>query len=272
MSALFQLLHDRYGSEQDVRVDGNAVLESLLGHRSVRAFLPDDLPAGTLETLIAAAQSAPSSSNLQAWSVVAVEDQARRYRFADWTGGQQHIRDAPLLLVWLADLSRLERLGTQLGEPVAGLDYLDSFLMGVIDAALAAQNVVTAAESLGLGTVYIGAIRNRIDQVAAELALPAKVAPVFGLVIGHPDPTRPAAIKPRLPQSAVLHREQYAVSEQQSAVDVYDVVMRRFYTAQGLPPQAWSAHSVARVRGPETLYGRDRLREQIEALGFFIDN
>ena len=80
----------------------NEVLDTILNHRSVRGFLPNALPQGTLETLIAAAQSASTSSNLQFWSVVAVEETERKSRLAELAGQQQFIRDAPLLLVWLA--------------------------------------------------------------------------------------------------------------------------------------------------------------------------
>lgn len=68
---------------------------------------------------------------------------------------------------------------------------------------------MTVLESLGLGSVYIGAIRNAPKQVAEELALPPRVLPVFGLCAVCADPDAPAEIKPRLPQSVVLHRDRY---------------------------------------------------------------
>ena len=153
-----------------------------------------------------------------------MEDAARRDRVARLVGNQQHVRDAPLFLAWLVDLSRLQRLAQERGRQLDGADYLDTFLMGVIDAALAAQNAVTAAESLGLGTVYIGALRNQPEAVAAELGIEpgAGVYPVFGLVIGHPDPERPAAVKPRLPQSSVLYRERYTPKSVEQEVGGYD--------------------------------------------------
>ncbi|MFX6811608.1 nitroreductase family protein, partial [Acinetobacter baumannii] len=92
--------------------------------------------------------------NLQTWSVVVVEDQARKARLAEFAGGQKHIVEAPLFLVWLADLSRAERLAARSRHPDEGLRVLETFLVAVIDAALAAQNAVVAAESLGLGSVY----------------------------------------------------------------------------------------------------------------------
>src|SRR5580698_8676436 len=84
----------------------NDVIATLLSHRSVRGFLSDALPEGTLETLVAAAQSASTSSNLQTWSVVAVTDPVKKAALAKIANGQKHIEQCPLFLVWLADLSR----------------------------------------------------------------------------------------------------------------------------------------------------------------------
>ncbi|MEF2985466.1 nitroreductase family protein, partial [Pseudomonas aeruginosa] len=95
-----------------------------------------------------------SSSNLQTWSVVAVQDPDRKARLAELAGNQGHIREAPLFLVWVADLARTRAVATAAGSPAEGLDYLESLLVAVIDAALAAQNAVVALESLGLGAVY----------------------------------------------------------------------------------------------------------------------
>ena len=261
------LWHARYGEgiAPSAPATPNPVLQSLLAHRSVRAFDPAPLDEGTLEWLIAAAQSAPSSSNLQTWSVVAVQDPARKARLAELAGGQDHVRDAPLVLVWLADLARLRGLAQQAQVPVEGADYLDSSLMGVIDAVLAAQNAVVAAQSLGLGTVYLGAIRNQPERVAEELGLPPGVFAVVGVCVGRPDAARPAAIKPRLPQAAVLSRERYARPEAQRHVQRYDATMQSFYAAQGMPVARWSEHSLARLRGPEQLRGRHRLVEALQA-------
>ena len=155
-------------------VQWNETLDLILAHRSHRNFLPEKLPEGALETIIAAAQSASTSSNLQVWSVVAVEDQDRKNCLADLAGGQQHIRDCAVFLIWLADLARLEQLGQEKGRDCAALPYLELFLTGAVDAALAAQNAVTALESLGLGCCYIGAMRNKPEEVAKELNLPAQ--------------------------------------------------------------------------------------------------
>jgi nitroreductase len=272
MTDLSDLMQQRYGTTQHgLPVDGNEVLASLMTHRSVRAYLDTPLPAGTLDRLIAAAQSAASSSNLQAWSVIAVRDAERKARLAEWAGGQAHIRQAPLFLAFLADLSRLNRVAQAQGQVPGANDYLEMFLVAVVDAALAAQNVAAAAESMGLGTVYIGAMRNHPEKVAQEFALPPYAFAVFGMCIGYPDPSKPASIKPRLAQRAVLHHERYDVAAQTEAIAEYDQLFKAFQTSQELPTAGWTGPSATRVKGPESLMGRDRLRAALAALGFRLD-
>jgi nitroreductase len=276
---LTELLHQRYG-ESSAELNGswnddpsaevrNKPLISLLAHRSIRAYLPDPLPEGTLELLVAAAQSASTSSNLQTWSVVAVEDPDRKARLAELAGNQAHIRQCPLFLVWLADLARLTHIGEKRGLPHAGLDYLEMFLMAAIDASLAAQNAAIAAETLDLGIVYIGALRNRPEEVAAVLKLPPHLFAVFGLCVGYLDPAKPADIKPRLPQAAVLHHETYSLEAQEEAIAQYSQTMQQFYESQQMKvPGDWAEHSVKRVADAASLSGRDRLREALNHLGF----
>jgi len=264
------LLNSRYGlSSLQADIPWNESLTTLLSHRSIRAYLPNPLPPGTLEILVAAAQSAATSSNLQTWSVVAVEDAERQEKLAQLAGNQAHIRQSPLFLVWLADLARLAHIAESQGLPHEGLDYLEIFLMAAIDATLAAQNASVAAESLGLGTVYIGALRNRPEEVAAVIDLPPHVFAVFGMCVGYPDLGNPTAIKPRLPQEAVLHRESYKLAAQEQAIAQYNQVMKEFYAAQKMNvPGDWSEHSVKRVASAQSLSGRDRLGEVLHKLGF----
>ena len=248
----------------------NAALATLLAHRSVRAYRPDPVPPAVLRMAVAAAQSASTSSNLQVWSVVAVEDPMRKARLAALAGQQRHIEECPLFLVWLADLSRLRSLGSERGRATDGLDYLESLLVAVVDASLAAQNAVVALESLGYGTVYIGGMRNKPEEVAATLGLPADVVAVFGLCVGLPDEARPAAVKPRLPVEAVLHAERYGGPPSADLVAAYDAALRGFQNEQGMAANGWSDIALQRVRGPESLSGRHRLRQALAARGFAL--
>ncbi len=246
----------------------NQVLETILNHRSVRGFLPDALPDGTLETLVAAAQSASTSSNLQVWSVIAVRDAERKSRIATLAGNQQFIRDAPLLLIWLADLARLDGIAADRQLQVEGSHFLEAFILGVVDAALASQSAILAAESLGLGGVYIGAMRNLPEEVATELKLPPHVFAVFGMSIGYPDPAKATGIKPRLPQGIVLHHEQYDSDLKRDAIERYNAVARDYMREQGMTEQDWTAQATGRLAGRKSLTGRDRIREALLNLGF----
>jgi nitroreductase len=264
------LLSARYGAVDPPQPGpSNDVIRTLLNHRSVRAFLPDRrLPPGTLETLIAAASSASTSSNLQTWSVVAVEEPERKARLSVLAANQKFIRDAPLLLVWLADLSRLDRVGKAHGKEMEGIHYLEAFILGLVDAALAAQNAVTAAESLGLGCVYIGAMRNKPAEVAAELGLPPNVMAVFGLSVGYPDPAVRTEIKPRLPLGLVLHRETYGAPAEAEDVARYDAALAEFSRRNGMGDTAWTPRVLTRIGTTKGLTGRDKMREVLTAMGF----
>ena len=248
----------------------NEVLATILSHRSVRAFLPTALPPGTLERLVAAAQSASTSSNLQTWSVVAVEGADRKARLAALGAGQKHIVQCPLYLVWLVDLARLHRVAEERQMTLQGLDYLEPFIVGVVDAALAAQNAAIALESLGLGFVYIGAMRNHPEEVAAELGLPPHVMALFGMCVGYPDPDVPTGVKPRLPQSTVLHREQYSAAAQSAAFTTYDMRIREFQREQAMTEIGWTEQATNRVKTAASLHGRDRMFESLRNLGFAL--
>ncbi|GEN61733.1 NADPH-dependent oxidoreductase [Acetobacter nitrogenifigens] len=253
----------RYGdaSEAAPTESANAQTLSLLEHRSVRSFLNTPLPPGALEKAIAAAQSASSSSNLQPWSVIAVRDPERKARLSKLANDQVHIRDAPLLLVWIVDLARLSRIAKRAGAPSEALDYLDSYIVGLVDVALAAQNAVVSLEATGLGVVYIGALRNNAEAVARELHLPPQTAVAFGLTVGTPDPSRPTFIKPRLAQSQVLHHERYGAPNEEAAVAQYDKVFSDFQESQGLPARTWTSTVLQRIESVGALHGREQLRD-----------
>ena len=263
------LLRARYRDDTISAPDQwNSVLSTLLSHRSVRAFLPTPVPAAIVETAIAAAQSAASSQNLQMWSVVAVEDPDRRGRLAEWSANQKFIREAPLFLIWLVDLSRLEFISRDQNGAAEALTHLEPFIISIIDAALAAQNAVVAFESLGLGTVYVGAVRYSPLEVISELNLPPFVLPIFGLSVGYPDPTSTTDVKPRLSQSVVLHRERYTSDHQRNGIADYDVKMRQFQNEQGMEIVDWSENSIKRVQRLHEMVTGARYREALHSLGF----
>ena len=247
----------------------NPIIAHLLNHRSVRAFTGEPLPEGLIETLVAAAQSAPTSSNLQTWSLVTVQDRERLSRLAAASNRQGFLNTAPLFLVWVADLSRNQRLGEAAGQTLEGIDYLESYMVAMIDAALAAQNLVVAAEALGLGTCYIGALRSKPEVISEELGLPPNAMGLFGMCVGYPDVEKLSDIKPRLPQSAIVHSETYKVTPEEAAAAArYDDAMLDFSTRVGQGEVRWLPRMFQRLAGAGSLSGRHRMIEALKNLGF----
>lgn len=252
----------------------NPVLEVMHEHGSVRRYRSDPVPPGTVEAIVDAAQRASTSSNLQMWTVVAVTESGKRARLAELAGNQRHVEEAPVFLAWCADLARLDRVCELRGyTQVAG--YVENFLVAAADAMIASQNAALAAESLGLGICYIGALRNRPAEVIELLELPRLTFPVAGMTLGWPaaDPH----IRPRLATEAVLHWEHYDTSEQDRLLDQYDRAMiatgiyqGRQVAVPGSPAEmedyGWLEHSARRVSQPT----RTGLREVLEQQGFLL--
>lgn len=252
----------RYGTDPELPVPE---LARFLCHRSVRAFDHRPIDTGLRHALMACAQSAATSSNLQLWSAISIDDPDRREAIAALCADQDQVRQAPWFVAFLADHHRLRRAARKHGEEAAGLDYIEFFAMAVIDAALAAERMVCAAQAIGLGVCYIGALRNDAEGVRALLELPEGVFGAFGLCLGWPHPEAKAEIKPRLAQDAVWFQERY---DPASDTDEYDSRMTPFYLAQGMRGEVtWSMRSGRRVDGRH-MSGRDRLMDLLRELGF----
>ena len=262
-------LHKRYRQDRTMPAVWNETLDVIVSHRSVRGYLSEPLDPEVLPALIAAASSAPTSSNLQSWSLIAIEDHERKARLSAIAHNQKHVIDCPLFLVWLIDLNRSHKIAELHGEPSEGLSYLETFIVGAVDTALAAQNAMIAAQSMGLGSIFIGGLRNDPIAVAAELALPPNVFALFGQCVGKQDPARPSDVKPRLPPEAVVFHEQYNFDDAcLEAVRNYDARAREFQREQGMREQDWTRQISKRVNSEASLDGRHVMRDALLKLGF----
>ncbi|KAL2793904.1 nitroreductase [Aspergillus keveii] len=248
-------------------------LTTILAHKSCRAFLPTPLPTGTLEALITAAQSASTSSLFQTWDAIAIQEPEHKSAIATLAGDQEFIRQAPLFLVFCPNLRRLTNLVKQYKpeEDAKALEGMDMFVMSTIDAALAAQNAAIAAEALGLGVCYAGALRNNADQVCKLLNLPPLTWGVFGMAIGYPDLEDRRSgrqVKPRLPMPEVLHMERWSETGQEGNVADYDRALGEFYVDEGKAGRIGWGEFVAGKVVPWEQDGRERIRGVIEGQGF----
>lgn len=244
------------------------VITQQMQHKSVRKFLSTPVDESALTHIVTAAQRASTSSNMQVWSVIAITDPGRKKRIAAALDGQQYIEHAPVFLVWVADLARNASLMREHGVEAETTNTLEVTLMGALDVGIAAQNALLAAESLGLGGVFVGGIRNAPDAIVAELNLPPHVFPIVGMSLGTPDPTEGTGIRPRLPITAVHHREQYDATVWRAAVADYEVEYEQYFAGQGHPGRSWTRQVLSRLGSLSGLHGRDKIRAALRRQGF----
>ena len=225
-------------------------------HHSVRRYADRPLAPGQLEELIRCGQAAATSSFIQAYSVIRVTRAEARAEIAAAAGGQRWIEQAAEFLVFCA----CERTGLGALE-----GYSEHALAAVVDVALMAQNVLLAAESQGLGGVFIGGIRNDPQVVVEQLALPRLVMPVFGMCLGWPDQAN--AVKPRMPVDCVLHQDRYQELPADRMAD-YDEHMAAYYAARATNVKLsdWSSAVAKAMQGKK----REHMLDFMRARGFFL--
>src|SRR5947209_2895723 len=214
-------LHARFGLDLDL--DGefpdNPWLRQLLLRRTHRRYSDQPVPESLVRLLLAAAFSASSKSDFQQASAIWLKERGRRDRIAALFPDMPWIGGAPVFLVFLGDARRLERIGEWRGHPQPN-GALEGFFNAAVDAALALQTCILAAEALGLGSCPISVLRNHIDVVSEVLELPDTVFPVAGLCLGYP--AQSGFISMRLPLDATVHIDRYDDSGLAEAVDSYD--------------------------------------------------
>lgn len=240
-----------------------SIIEKMLTHRSIRKFTDVPVDEVTLKQLIRAGQSAASASFVQAYSVIQVTDKAVRQQIAKAAGGQTWVEDAPEFLVFCADLKRVE-YACLLHDAGKLEGYTEHFITATVDVALAAENVLLAAESLGMGGVFIGGIRNDPQLVSDLLKLPRQVYPVFGMCLGWPaiEPD----IKPRFPVEAILHQDHYQSDKVGDVVNAYDKKMQQYYAdrSDNSRTSNWSSETVQAVQSKK----REHMLSFLQSKGF----
>jgi nitroreductase len=196
-------------------------IDLLCSHRSIRAFTEQGIDEAQRSAIIAAAQAASTSSFLQCSSIIRITDPAKREQLVQLTGGQPWVSAAAEFWVFCADFNRHQQIC-----PDAQLGRAEQLLLGCVDTALMAQNAMVAAESLGLGGVFIGGIRNSIAEVTELLELPKFVLPLFGFCIGHPADT--PDVKPRMPHAMLVHENRYQAVDK-NLLAQYDEQITAYY-------------------------------------------
>jgi nitroreductase len=178
----------------------NHVIDTILHHKSIRKFKDEDVPDSVIEEIVRAGQQAPFTG--QMYSVIVCKDKEKKEKLGQNLGLADK---APVFMLFCADFRRLEKFIAAKGRQNQ-MEEIALLIFGVQDVAYMAQNVVTAAESLGLGTCFLGAAM-WLEELAEMFNLPERVVPIVGMVLGYPDQDPP--IRPRIPLTCVLHYEEY---------------------------------------------------------------
>lgn len=236
-------------------------IEIIQNHRSIRKYLDKKIDEEILKELFTSAQSASSSHNVQAYSIVVVKNQDKKEKLSELAGSQAWIKECPVFLVFCADLYRLKIACEIRGEDYA-LDGIENLIVGVADTALAAQNVLVSAESLGLGGVMIGGIRNDSQGFVDLLKLPKYVIPVMGMCLGYPD--QDPLKKPRLPQYTVVHEEEYNTDSIVKGLEEYEKISSDYYKKRtnGEKDKGWTTLMSEYINEERRLYLKDFIINQ----------
>lgn len=212
------------------------IIDQLCAHGSIRKFTDQPIKVQQRDAILASAQATSSSSFLQCVSIIRVTDAVMREKLVQYSGDQRYVADAAEFWVFCADFNRHWQI-----FPSVKLGQAEQLLIGVVDTAMMGQSALLAAESLGLGGVFIGGIRNHIAEVTDLLALPRYVLPLFGLCMGWP--ARDPQCKPRLPAALVMFENQYQL-QNKDLLRRYDEQYATYYASRSKESdeKTWSAH------------------------------
>ena len=202
-------------------------------HSSVRRFKEQEIPQADLTEILTAAQMASSWKNFQSYSVIVVRSQEKKDALFELVP-QEAIRQSAAFLLFVGDLNRAEK-GARLHTDVFQPQGVEGLLITSVDAALAGQNTLLAAESLGYGGVIIGLVRYKSVELAELFKLPDYTYPVFGIALGVPNQQHD--VKPRLPLENVVFEEEYQ-EQSTEAIQAYDRVQADYAGARATT--SWS--------------------------------
>lgn len=184
----------------------NEIINQLVQRKSVRVFEDREISEEIVQEILTAAVNAPTAGNQQLYTILRITDPEIKFRLSKSCDNQPFISDAKLVLVFCADCLKWYKAFCSSGcdprEPGSG-----DFLLAVDDAMIAAQNAVTAAESFGIGSCYIGDIMENYETQREILNLPDLVFPAALIVFGYPTEQQKKRKKPQRAEMKFIVQE-----------------------------------------------------------------
>jgi nitroreductase len=232
----------------DAATPARDIAAKQLAHRTIREFTEQPVASDVLDTLVDVIDRTATSTGMQSYCVIRVTDAELRERIAD-VCAQEYAARVTELFIFAADAHRNARIARANGYEGDAIGDMDRFFQGFTDAALAAQNLTNAVESMGMGAVYFGSILNDPQAIIDILGLPEYTFPVVGVGFGYP--AQNPQLKPRMPMRLKMFENRYALPEDfDEALAKYDEDMREYYDTRdsGRRADSFSNQVVKRLK------------------------
>lgn len=239
-------------------------IDVLLNHRTIREFKSSPMPLQQLSILLDIAKRTATSMGLQSFSIIRIVNPELKAAIAE-VCNQEYVARVPELFIFIVDAYRNSRIAREQGITSDIERDSDRFFQGWTDAAIAAQNMVAAAELGGFGTVFFGSILNNVPKMIELLKLPELTFPVVGVGIGVPN--QKPQLKPRMPREANVFDDSYTVFDSYlELLEDYDEEMEQYYDMRDTNRRVDSF--TKQVAGKKAVPLRQKLIQQAEAQGF----
>ena len=216
----------------------------LLQRSSVRSYdNTKKIPQKDMDTILRAIQQSPTYISGQQYSVIVIDDEQRKKDMFEWTTGrsgegQQHILDCSAFLLFLIDFNKISRISAYENMPLEITNYMEGLFIGTVDVGIGAEAATVCAESLGYGTVAIGAVRRCVKEIIQAYNLPKYTFPLLGLCIGYPK--EHLGPKPRLAMNTFAHYNEYKLHDFEKAIEEENKAISMYYGSDDEEDEAWS--------------------------------
>ncbi|MGL4562631.1 MAG: nitroreductase family protein [Brevinema sp.] len=224
----------------------NQFIHTMHNRYSVRKFNSSkQIPTDILNQILNAGRQAPNYINGQQYSIILIDDESKKERLVELTmpssgHPMSFIKKAPIFLLFVMDFHKINEMMKLQNTEMHVQDTLESLMIGTVDIGIAAEAISAAAESLGLGTVMVGAVRRSTEEVIKLFNLPKYTFPILGLSLGYPSDDISTEINPRLPLETLVHKNTYHLADFKTIVTDYNKITETRFSSRGMEGTDWS--------------------------------
>lgn len=240
----------------------NEIANLMNNRMSVRHFdSSKSIDKDILNTILQTAQQSPTYINGQQYSIIVVDDLEKRKKIANATissAGKpmQFIQDAPIFLLFVIDFNKIDTALSYENNQMLIQNSIESLLIGTVDIGISIEAVNTVAQSFGIGSVMVGAIRKIVPMLIEEFKLPKYTFPLLGISLGYPVADTKIQKTPRLSLDSLVHYNVYEKKDLVSSLQDYNTIMKQFFSEKRGVDMTWTQYisqSYTKVIGEDLL-------------------